>query len=218
MQKRLLEIMTREELTKLSKQVVAESVKDYTDQERQQVVLVAQEAKGNPLYNQKELEKRKVTALISEEFAEAVLLPDNDPTEQAEQTRLQQLELLIIVGQASEVPVSPRDNHLIHLGVLMPVMEQTAQQAVQDPKATEVLAAVLAHAESHFKMAENAGVPKDQLSEIGTTLKKLRGVIDQLHQNAAQQQQVDQATAARQGQIDQAAAGIPAPPQQIPTQ
>jgi hypothetical protein len=218
MQKRLLEIMTREELTKLSKQVVAESVKDYTDQERQQVVLVAQEAKGNPLYNQKELEKRKVTALISEEFAEAVLLPDNDPTEQAEQTRLQQLELLIIVGQASEVPVSPRDNHLIHLGILMPVMEQTAQQAVQDPKATEVLSAVLAHAESHFKMAENAGVPKDQLSEIGTTLKKLRGVIDQLHQNAAQQQQVDQATAARQGQIDQTAAGIPAPPAQIPTQ
>jgi hypothetical protein len=218
MQERLLKIMTREELTQLSKQVVAETVKDYTDVERQQVVLVAQEARGNPLYNAKELERRKVTALINEEFADAVLLPDNDPTVEAEQTRLQQMELLLIVGQATAVPVSPRDNHLIHLGILMPVMEQTAQQAVQNPKALDVLSAVLAHAEAHFQAAEAQGTPKDQLADIGSKLTQLRSVIDRLHQNAAQAQQVDQATQARQGQIDQAAAAIPAPPAQIPTQ
>lgn len=218
MQKRLLEIMTREELTQLSNQVVAETVKDYTDVERQQVVLVAQEARGNPLYNAKEIERRKVTALINEEFADAVLLPDNDPTVEAEQTRLQQLEMLLIVGQAAAVPVSPRDNHEIHLKVLQPAMEATAQEAVSDPKALEVLSALLAHAEAHFQAAEAQGVPKDQLSEIGTMLNKLRSVINDLHANAAQAQQVDQATAARQAQIGNAAAAIPAPPTQIPTQ
>src|SRR6185436_1968807 len=132
-QKKMLEFMTREELTQLSQQPVAETVADYTEIERQKIVVIAAEGRGNPLYNQKELERRKLTAQVDEEFADAVLLPDNDPTVQAEQTRLQQLELMLIAGQGTDVPISPRDNHLIHLGVLIPAMEQAAQVAAQDP-------------------------------------------------------------------------------------
>jgi hypothetical protein len=186
----LLNIMTREELTEIANKPVAETVKDYTELERQQIVLIAQEGRGNPLYNQKELEKRKLTAQISEEFAEAVLLPDEDPTVLAEQTRLQQLELLILVGQASQIPVSPRDNHLVHLQVLAPAMESAASEAsAQGAQGIEVLQALAAHAEAHYTAAEQSGAPKDQLAPIKKFLSDLRGAIDQLNQLEAAQVQ-----------------------------
>jgi hypothetical protein len=193
MQKRLLETMTREELDQLAKQPVAETVKDYTDLERQQVVIAAQEGRGNPLYNQKELERRKLTAQVNEEFANSVLLPDEDPTVIAEQTRLQQLELLIIVGQGAEVPISPRDNHLVHLQVLMPSMEAAAQAAAADPNAVATLQALLKHAEAHQSAAEAAGGPKEALAPFTEILKKLRASMADL---VALSQQQEQATAA----------------------
>src|SRR6185503_5004612 len=192
MQKRLLKIMTREELNKLSKQPVAETVKDYTDLERQQIVIAATEAAGNPLYNQKELQMRKVSAQVNEEFAKAVILPDEDPTVLAEQTRLQQLELLIIAGQGAEVPVSPRDNHVVHLQVLMPSMEGAAQAATGDPHAVDTLAALLKHAEAHLQAAEAAGASKETLAPVKETVTKLRNAMAELIQLAEQQKQANQ--------------------------
>lgn len=192
MQKRLLEVMTRAELKKLSEQAVTETVADFSGMEKQQVVLVQQETQGNPLVNQKELLRRSLTARINDEFAEAVLLPDEDPTETAEQTRLQQLELLIVAGQGAEVPISPRDNHIIHLGVLMPVLEKVAQQSVEDPSAVPILQAVLKHAEAHIGAAE-AGGQKAAVAEFMPILKKLSAAIPELTKNA---EAAAQATAA----------------------
>jgi len=195
MQKRLLKVMTREELSRLAKKPVAETVKDYTDLERQQIVIAATEAAGNPLYNQKELQMRKVSAQVNEEFAKAVLLPDEDPTVLAEQTRLQQLELLIIAGQGAEVPVSPRDNHIVHLQVLMPSMDGAAQAASTDPHAVDTLAALLKHAEAHLQAAEAAGTPKQPLAPAKEIITKLRGAMAELIQLAEQQKQAAQLSA-----------------------
>jgi len=187
MQKRLLETMTREELDQLASNAVAETVRDFTEIQRQQVVLIAQEARGNPLYNQREIERRKLTALIDEEFADSVLLPEEDPTVTAEQTRLQQMELLIIVGQAAAVPVSPRDNHLIHLEVMAPAMESAAAEAATNGvQGLEVLQALAAHAEAHFTAAEQTGTPKETLAPIKKFLDGLRKAINQLNELEAQ--------------------------------
>lgn len=201
MQKRLLEVMSREELDHLAKSAVAETVKDYTETERQQIVMVASDARGNPLYNQRELERRKLSALISEEFAESVLLPEEDATVIAEQQRMQQLELLIIVGQAGEMPVSPRDNHIIHLQVMAPAMEAAATEAVaQGVQGLEVLQALAAHAEAHFAAAEVEGAAKDKLAETGKFLKGLRKAIGQLEELEQQQAAVEQAGPPMPGQ------------------
>lgn len=180
----------------LSEQAVAETVKDYTDLERQQIVIAAQEAQGNPLYNQRELQRRKLTAQINEEFANAVLLPEEDPTVLAEQTRLQMLELQLIVGQGTQVPVSPRDNHLVHLGVIMPVLEQVGQAVTKDPHAVETLQALLKHAEVHYQTAEQAGAPKEALAPFKKTLDALRSVMGQLIESAEQEKQLAAAQAA----------------------
>lgn len=198
MQKGLLEIMTRKEMEILASKPVAETVKDFTEIQRQQTVLVAQEGRGNPLYNQKELERRKVAAILGDEFATAVLLPDEDPTVTAEQTRMQMFELDLIIRQATLIPVSPRDNHIVHLGVLMPALEQAAQAAAQQPDAAGVLKAMATHASAHLQAAEASGVPKDQLTPVAETLNKLASVMQQLEQLSA----AEQATRAAQGAVE----------------
>lgn len=181
MQKRLLEVMTREELTLLAKQPVAEAVKDYTNMERAQIAIIAQEAQGNPLYNQREVQFRKVSAQINEEFANAVLLPEPDPTVKAEQTRLQQLELLILVGQGSPVNVSPRDNHLVHLEILHPAMEAAATDAVSSgAQGLQVLHVLFEHAMAHFQMAESQGAEPEKLAPEKEFLTKLGTAIKQM--------------------------------------
>ncbi len=183
MQERLLKSMTREELTLIAEQAVAETVRDFTELERQQVVAFATENRGNPFYNQRELERRKTEAMFGDDFATAVLLPDEDPTEAAEQTRTQMLELLIIVGQASEIPVSPRDNHFIHLQTMAPAMESAAQEAAtKGAQGLEVLQALLAHAEAHFKYAAESGEQPEKVKELEAFLKGVRQAVDKLNQ------------------------------------
>jgi hypothetical protein len=215
MQERLLEVMTREELEMLREYPVAETVQDFTGLERQAIALIAQEARGNLLYNQREIERRKLSSQISDEFADAVLLPDEDPTELAEQTRLQQLELLLLAGQATQVPISPRDNHLVHLQTLMPALESTAQTAADpDPSAAghgaEVMHALLDHANQHFAAAEAQGAPKEALSEIGKVLNQLTGAVEKISEQI--QQQADLANQPEQlppSPEQMAAAGLP---------
>jgi hypothetical protein len=206
MQERLLKIMTREELDQLANTPSAETVKDYTEIKRQQIVIIATEARGNPLYNAKEIERRKLTALVDEEFADAVLLPDNDPTEEAEQTRAQMMELAsIIIPQSADVPVSPRDNHIIHLNVLMPALESTAQQAVQDPNALQTLMAILQHAKMHEQAGLEVGVSKDEMAPFSDIIAKLAAQLPKLAEAAEQQAKAEQ----RQAELD---AGAPPGP------
>jgi hypothetical protein len=208
MQRRLLLVMSREELDAISGQRVAETVKDYTDLERQQIVLIAQEARGNPLYNAKEMERRKLVAQIDEEFADAVLLPDNDPTVQAEQSRQQMLELDLLTRHATQIPVSPRDDHMIHLQLLVPALEATAKEAVADPSHVETLKAILAHAMAHFQMATQAGIDKNALAPIADLLNHLQQEMGALEQNAQQHSAVADQHAQQQGaaQVDQTGA------------
>lgn len=208
MQKKLLLVMTRKEMEQLANQPVAETVKDFTEIQRQQVVLVAQEARGNPLYNQKEIERRKLVAILGDEFATAVLLPDEDPTVQAEQSRLQMFELDLITRQGTQIPVSPRDNHMVHLGVLMPALEQAAQAVAQQPDAVPILKAMSVHAAAHVQSAEVSGTPKDQLAPVQEVLNKLNTVMQQLEQLA----QAEQATRQAQGVVESGQADDMLPP------
>lgn len=215
MQKGLLEIMSREELDELAKHPVAGTVKDLTPIQRQMLVSLAQEKKGNPLYNQRQLELEDITARISPEFADRVLLPDNDPTETAEQDRMQQLEIMLL-SHGQPVAVSPRDNHLIHLGILMPVVEQTGGQIMQGQLTTEVLEAMVAHVNEHYNAALHQGIKKDKLAQVKSFLDKAGAAIAKLKQHDEMAQQL----AAQHQDFQQGGAGPApgAPPMQPQTQ
>lgn len=210
-QKLLLEKMTREEIDELAGQPVAETVRDLTPLERQLVISVSQEKRGNPLYNQRQLEVEDLSARLGADFAGRVLLPENDPTEQAEQLRQQQIELTLL-GHGEPVPVSPRDNHLIHLQSLMPAAEQIAGQMMQGQFSTEVFEAVLAHIQEHVTQALRQGIKTDALTSVQSFLKNATAQIAKLKaldQQAAQVSQQNDALTAGAPPDEIAAAGLP---------
>lgn len=187
MQKELLEVMSREELNEIAAQPVAETVKDLTPLERQMVVSVAMEKRGNPLYNQRQIELEDVTARLDADFAERVLLPDNDPTVQAEQSRQQQLEI-VLLSHGEPVPVSPRDDHLVHLGIIMPAVTQMGAQMAQGQFTTVELEAFIGHINEHYQQAVGRGVPKEKLTEVSQFLASAQKNLANL-KNAEMQQQ-----------------------------
>lgn len=193
-QEKLLEKMTREELNEIAMQPVAGTIRDLTPMERQMIVALAQEKRGNPLYNQRALEVEDVTARLSAEFADKVLLPVEDPTEESEQTRLQLLEI-VLLSHGQPVPVSPRDNHEIHLKVLLPATEQLAGQIMQGQMETAGLEAMITHITEHVNAAIAAGVPKEALKDAQALVKKAGTAIGQLKELDAQAQQMQQESA-----------------------
>jgi hypothetical protein len=199
LQKKLLEVMSKEELDMLREQKVAGTIADLTPQERQQIVLIAQENQGNPLYNQRKLQEEKLAAQINAGFAKKILLPDEDPTVVAEQTRLQHLELLLI-AQGQPVQPSPRDNHEVHLGIIMPLLEQIATAVHEGQATTETLELHMGHAQEHYNMAIQNGVDPATLGPVNDILNKLASAIVKLKELDAQAESVGAAGEALQQQ------------------
>lgn len=195
MQKRLLKEMSRGELDMLAEQPSAQAVRDFTEFERQSMVLLAQEKRGHPLYNQRELEQRDLTARFGADFAEAVLLQDPDPTESAEQTRAQNLELLFIAETAGEVPVSPRDNHRVHLDVLRVAIEGALEPLAENPADLPKVMAMISHAKAHVAFGTEAKVENFSGDAAFLTEIEKRLVQLQAHEQAALQ-------AAQSGAVD----------------
>lgn len=203
---KLLQYMSKEELKELSEQPALRTIEDYTQLEAQRYVLFAQEKRNDPLYDHKKLEKRAATVLFDAEFAEEVLLPDNDPAVLAEQARGQMSEDQLLAA-GKEVPVSPRDNHIIHIEVLKQDFAQVAQAAAQgDIQALQVAEVWLKHWEAHLQAAMLTA-DKAQLQPYVDELKAVAKQIGEIQGEV--QAQAEQA---------QAQAGLPpsAPAQEAP--
>lgn len=194
MQARLLESMTREELDELANSPVAGTIRDLTPLERQMIAMVVAEKKGNPLYNQLALEKEDLTARVGSEFAKRVLLTENDPTIEAEQHRLQQIESGLL-EKGEPVPVSPRDAHEIHLNLCMPLAEQAGGAVMQGGANTGVFEAIVAHIAEHTARWEEQGAPAEKLKPFKDFLAKALPTIAQLKELDAQAQAVQQQSA-----------------------
>jgi hypothetical protein len=189
MQKQILVHMTREELNFIAAQPVAGTVKDLTSTQRQMVAAFAAEKRGNPLYNQRALESEDTAARMGADFAKKVLIPEEDPTVVAESQRLQLLELnLLSTGQP--VPVSPRDNHEIHLQVLFPAVEGLAENVMKGEAGIPVFEVALEHLTEHFNYATQAGVKKEVLKPVEDLIKQSGPALAQLKELDAQAQEL----------------------------
>lgn len=189
MQKELLETMTREELDEISKKPVAGTVRDLTPLQRQMISVLVAEKRGNPLYNQRALEVEDLTARAGSEYVKKLLLPENDPTQEAEQQRMQLLEMNMLQS-GQPVPVSPRDAHAIHLGVLLPAAETIAQGIMDGNVGTETFEAIVQHVGDHYNYAVQAGEDKAGLAEAEQFLKNAGPVLAQLKELDAQAEQL----------------------------
>jgi hypothetical protein len=179
LRERLGLLLSPAEIKLLSEAPALRVVSDFTEMQRQAIVIATTEGRGNPHYDQWELEREKLSAQVSADFADRVLLPAQDGNAQAEQTRLQLLENnLLINGQP--VPVSSRDSHFVHLAVLAPVLESAIEQAVQNPTAEAVVEACLEHLAAHVADAKQLGLSDPQLPVFEQLVKQGQAVLESL--------------------------------------
>jgi hypothetical protein len=123
---------------------------------------------GNPNVNQDELMKLDWTRKLGQTVANAVILPkDHVEAIQIEATRQQVIEMQSIIS-GQDVPVSPRDNDMVHLDTmaqkLMPVIANVPPGSLP-PEATAPLVKAMEHFASHIAAAEAKGAPKDVIAK-----------------------------------------------------
>jgi hypothetical protein len=143
-------------------------LQDTTPQDNLILDSLIQRYMGNPNVNQDELMKLDWSRKLGESLANQVILPKDQVEAVAiEATRQQIIELQSIVA-GQEIPVSPRDNDVVHLDTmtekLMPVIA-SAPAGSLPPEAIAPLTQALAHYNNHVQAAEAKGVAKDVLQK-----------------------------------------------------
>jgi len=193
--KDLLRYMTEEELKLVANRPALRTVEDLTDLKAQQLVIFAQEKRNDPMFDQQKLQKAAAAARIDADFAEDVVLPTPDPTVEAEQSR-EQMQENVLIAAGQKVPVSPRDNHEIHIGVLKPVIATASQGLAQaDEKQLAIFQNALQHWQDHINTAVAGGADKALFAEDMRQLSQAAKELGQLQAIAAQRAQMNAAPA-----------------------
>lgn len=189
----LLGYMSQDELEYIASRPALRTVEDLTELKAQQLIIFAQEKRGDPLYDQAKLQKAAAAARVDAEFAEDVMVPQPDPTVVAEQARQQELENLLLAG-GKPVPVSPRDNHQVHIETIKPSIAALAQQLGQAGQQGLVIMQLgLEHWEAHISAAVAGGADKAAFAE---DLRQIREAAKQLGEMQAVLAQKEQLKAA----------------------
>jgi hypothetical protein len=134
-----------------------ELLPDTLAQEEAVLDLLIQRYTGNPSINQDELIKLDWSRKVGESIANSVILPKDQVEALAiEATRQQVIELQSIVA-GQEVPVSPRDNDVVHLTTmaekLFPIIAQAPPGSLP-PEMIQPFMSALNHFNTHLQQAE----------------------------------------------------------------
>jgi hypothetical protein len=137
----------------------------------QGVSMVAQKYAGNPNVDMSKLIQRDVENIVGAELALEFLVPNPDQTIQSEAQRMQLIESSIMTSSQMDIPVSPRDNHLVHGQTVQQLLTQYAAPVLGKPNPPpEVLKAAelnLNHLMAHLQIGESMGLNKVKLISSG---------------------------------------------------
>lgn len=138
----------------------SELLSDTTIQDQQMLDMIVQRYAGNQNINQDELIKLDLSTKIGQAKANSLVLPKDQVEALAiEATRQQVIELQSIMS-GQQIPVSPRDNDVVHLQTmtqkLFPIIEQAPPGSIT-PELMGVLQAAIEHYAGHIKQAEAKG-------------------------------------------------------------
>lgn len=171
---------------------------------------------GNPNIDQIELLKRNVEAIAGPEAAKSLVIENLDQTIASEAARQQLLEATSMIQLGLPVPVSPRDNHLVHAITLKSLLEQTiptlSNNPAPDRKLMKGISLGINHMASHLETAQTLGQKDAKLQELGKWLAQFtedfKKVID-----IQAQAQAGAEIGAVAGRMAAAGAPMPAPAQ-----
>lgn len=168
------------------------SLLDMSDVEDQKLVAYIQTKLGNPRYRQDRLEYDQTSAAIGDQYAERYVIPEADQTVASEAVRMQELELSII-EKGVDVPVSPRDNHLIHMEILRGqknpqtgFYDQGAISAFMAQQNYDAGVAAFEHYTDHFQIAESENILGERINEERDFQSQFRRAMEDLQRQAEQ--------------------------------
>ncbi len=176
--------------------------------------LVAQQYRGDPRVDQEFLLRRDIEGKVGPEAAEKLVVPGIDQTVQAEAARMQIMESTTMTQSGIQIPVSPRDNHLVHGSTVQQILTQFAAPAIGNvatftdavQKATTLN---LDHLASHLIFAKQQGLDKtDEFKQLDQFYQGFKKQFTQAVQAVTQIKVAMDAAAAHSG-LPAAPAGTP---------
>jgi hypothetical protein len=176
-------------------------LQDTTPQDNLILDSLIQRYMGNPNINQDELMKLDWSRKLGESLANQVILPKDQVEAVAiEATRQQILELQAIVA-GQEIPVSPRDNDIVHLDTmtmkLMPVIMSIPAGSLP-PEGIAPLAKAMQHYAGHIQAAEAKGGDKTAIAKYKQAMKEAHNHLTAGH-NAPPPPEISPAAAPPRG-------------------
>ena len=178
-----------------------ELLPDNIAQEDMVLDLLIQRYTGNPAINQDELIKLDWSRKVGESVANSVILPKDQVESLAiEATRQQIIELQSIIA-GDDVPVSPRDNDVVHLQTmaqkLFPIIASAPKGGLPQEMVQPFMKAIQ-HFGQHLAAAEAKGADSKTISEFRAMAKQ---AVDHLTSSISQQ--------SPQGAVPAAGVGMP---------
>lgn len=180
------------------------------------------EFRNDPQIDQVELKRMRLSSILGEKGAEQLLLTDEDQTKVIEASRQQIMELDSI-QDGFPVPVSPRDNHLVHLQVVLDWLDGQIQQAGQGAPAAppDVLKGAAEHAAQHINFLgqdkQKAQVAKKLETDLKSQIKAIQDLEKQQMKLQELQQKQLEMKAPAEAPPAMAASEPPAQPEVNPT-
>lgn len=186
---------------------------------QQGISMVVQKYGQSPNIDQAKAMALDVENMVGAEVAKQLIIPNADATLLAEQGRAQLIESSTMYDTGLPIPVSPRDNHIIHgatvqailTKIAAPVLSQNPNPDAQQMKAVELN---INHLGEHLEMATKMG--QDNTPQFGELDKFYKGFRKQLEQVVQIQAQAQAAQAVVKQKV--AAEGLPpaAAPEDVP--
>ena len=155
----------------------------------QGISVVVQKYAGNPNIDQQKLIQRDVENIVGAELSQELFIPNADQTIVAEAKRLQMIESTTMFSSGMEVPVSPRDNHLVHGQTVQELLTNVAAPVLSQPNPSpQILKAAelnLNHLLAHLQMGAAVGMTKDpnfqELEKFAMGFKKQLAQVVQIN-------------------------------------
>lgn len=213
--------MSDEEIQKLANAPAAQVVQDLTSQQNQAVIATFQVFRGDPDFDQYKLKARTASAMVNPQFTEDTMLDEQGRLAlESEQIRAQILETEGLLSGAPGIPVSPRDNHPIHLKVIFSDLKAAAPKLSHaSPEILDHANAQLVHSKAHIEQMKEAGAPPEDTKAFENAQKAFEDLLqqagealrDQMIQNQAQEGPQDVAERSPASPTPQPATPTPPP-------
>lgn len=195
--------MSLEEFTYLVNKAPAQTTIEFTDSVQQAQAQFLASRIGNPAWNQYLLEKTLASIVIGPELTMQLMLPAGDQTMFIE-ARRQQIEEMVGLSDGLPIDVSPRDNHLVSIGVLMGDKDQMTGQwnGAISGLVNEGNLAAASNALKHFMSHYQFGQQQNVLGESENVIKSfLADMQNQMQAIASEQAKMQQAKQQQGGQM-----------------